>query len=53
MDNWPQIVFILLIARGVLVSIAKDGEKHTYDGILSVISGMIAVWLLWCGGFFS
>jgi hypothetical protein len=53
MDSWPQIVLIVLIAKGLVTHIVRDGEANKYDGKMSVISSGLLFWLLWCGEFFG
>lgn len=51
----PQICFIVLIALGLGISLAKHGEPRndTYNFFSTLIGSLIYVGLLILGGFFK
>ncbi|ENO0459398.1 transglycosylase SLT domain-containing protein [Salmonella enterica] len=53
--NWPQIIWIVLAALGLGITMTKHGEPRTdHHSFWWQLAGvLICAGLLWCGGFFS
>jgi hypothetical protein len=52
--GWPQITMIVLLALGVGIALAKNGQsKGNYSFGWAIIGAGINVGLLYAGGFFS
>lgn len=51
----PQIITIALLALGVGIDLAKDGEpkKGTHSFWVSLVAAVLFAALLWWGKFFS
>ena len=52
--GWPQIIYLLLVALSLGVSIAKHGQvRDPYNVMDSIIATTIVLPLLYWGGFFG
>lgn len=52
--HWPQLIVIVLISSGVIVSLMKHNEyRGRYNFWASAIAAVIEIWLLHSGGFFN
>lgn len=49
----PQIIYIVLLSMGLMLSLIKHGEEHTINFWTTLISTGIIVTLLITGGFFK
>jgi len=49
----PQIIWIVLVAMGVGIQIAKHGQPDKYNGKTALIGCSISAGLLYWGGFFN
>lgn len=52
--GWPQIIYLLLVALGFGVTVAKHGEQRYPHSVWTQLIGMVIVLpLLYWGGFFG
>lgn len=53
--HWPQITWCVLTFAGLATSSVQHGKpmQGHYNFMVRFVKALVAVWLLWCGGFFS
>ncbi|EIE2770158.1 lytic transglycosylase domain-containing protein, partial [Salmonella enterica subsp. enterica serovar Rubislaw] len=53
--HWPQITWCVLTFVGLAAASVQRGKpvQGHYNFMVRLIKALVAVWLLWCGGFFS
>lgn len=53
--HWPQITWCVLTFAGLAASSIQHGKpmQGYYNFMVRFVKALVAVWLLWCGGFFS
>lgn len=53
--HWPQITWCVLTFAGLAASSVQHGKpmQGYYNFMVRFVKALVAVWLLWCGGFFS
>ncbi|EFQ9239836.1 transglycosylase SLT domain-containing protein [Salmonella enterica] len=53
--HWPQITWCVLTFAGLAAASVQHGKpmQGHYNFMVRLVKALVAVWLLWCGGFFS
>lgn len=53
--HWPQIVWCVLTFAGLAFTSVQHGKpmEGCHNFMVRFVKALVAVWLLWCGGFFS
>lgn len=53
--GFPQLIWLILLALGLGINLAKHGEKRTdkYNFWSSLIGAIISFWIVYAGGFFN
>lgn len=53
--DWPQIVYVSIVALGLVLHAVRDGEprEDQYRFGVQLISSSLVLALLWAGGFFG
>lgn len=53
--HWPQIVWCVLTFTGLALASVQHGKpmEGCHNFMVRFVKALVAVWLLWCGGFFS
>lgn len=53
--HWPQITWCVLTFAGLAAASVQHGKpmQGHYNFMVRFVKALVAVWLLWCGGFFS
>lgn len=53
--HWPQIVWCVLTFAGLAAASVQHGKpvQGHCNFMVRFVKGLVAFWLLWCGGFFS
>jgi hypothetical protein len=53
--HWPQITVLVMTVLSLGIMLEKNGKPKigNENFVISLVSSMIVLWLLWEGGFFS
>ena len=54
MTQWPQWVYLTLVFLTLISHAIQHGKpRGEYDVRNTIIDSIVAIWLLWCGGFWK